>query len=64
MRKNNSFATRKLVTTAVLSVIIIILQFLGYIIKTNVSISLVLVPVVIGASLYGPSCGAFLGGVF
>lgn len=64
MRKNNSFATRKLVTTAVLSVIIIILQFLGYVIKTNVSISLVLVPVVIGAALYGPSCGAFLGGVF
>lgn len=64
MRENSRKATQKLAATAILSVIIIILQFIGYVIKTEVSVSLVLVPVVIGAALYGPSCGAFLGGVF
>lgn len=63
--KASTEKNRKIVTTAVLTVIIIILQFLGYIIKTgSISISLVLVPVVIGATMYGPSVGAFLGGVF
>lgn len=63
--KTSTEKNKKIVTTAVLAVIIIILQFLGYIIKTgSISISLVLVPVVIGAAMYGPSVGAFLGGVF
>ncbi len=57
---------RKIVITAVFSVIIIILQFMAYMIPTvgGVSFSVVLVPVVLGAAMYGPVCGAFLGGVF
>ena len=57
---------KKIVITAVFSVIIIILQFMAYMIPTvgGVSFSVVLVPVVLGAAMYGPVCGAFLGGVF
>lgn len=50
---------------AMLIAIIVVLQLLGAFIRIGpVSISLVLVPIVIGACMYGPSGGAILGGVF
>ena len=45
--------------------IVIILQYLGSFIKFGpFSISLVLVPIVVGACLYGPLAGAILGFIF
>lgn len=55
----------KLVGTAILAAIIIMLQLAGGGIHIGtVSISLVLVPIVVGAVLYGPAVGSLLGAVF
>ncbi|MBQ9901344.1 MAG: ECF transporter S component [Clostridia bacterium] len=55
----------KLVGVALLTAIVVVLQYLGSFIKFGpFSISLVLVPIVIGAALYGRSAGAWLGFVF
>jgi uncharacterized membrane protein len=57
--------TRKLVLLAMLTAIVVVLQFLGAFIHFGVfSISLVLLPVVGGAALVGPLAGAWLGFVF
>lgn len=62
MRK---FNVEKFVGIAMLAAIVVVLQFVGNFIKFgNVSISLVLLPIVVGAVLYGPSAGAILGAVF
>ena len=57
---------RKMVGLAVLMALVIVLQFLSGVIPPigGFSISLVLIPIVIGAALYGPGAGAFLGGMF
>ncbi len=58
---------KKMVGISLLSAIIVVLQLIAAVFPIKigpVSISLVLVPVVIGAAVYGPSAGAFLGGVF
>lgn len=62
----NSNKTRKMVGVAILSAIVVILQLLGQFIKLGpmVSVSLVLIPIAVGAAMYGPSAGAFLGAVF
>lgn len=50
---------------AMLTAIVVILQFMGSFIRFGpFSVSLVLVPIVIGAALYGPGAGAWLGFVF
>lgn len=55
----------KMVTLALLSSIIVVLQLISSYLKIGpVSITLVLVPIVVGAAFYGASAGAFLGGVF
>lgn len=59
----------KIKQMAVLSLMIamvLVLQFVGSIIPpvSGFSISLVLIPIVLGAALYGPGAGALLGGVF
>lgn len=57
----------KLVGIALLIAVMIVLQFLGTILPIRigpVSISLVLIPIVIGAAVYGPSAGAILGAAF
>ena len=56
-------------STAVLgmfSAIIVVLQLLSYVVKigNTFNLSLVLIPIVLGAVLYGPAKGAILGGVF
>ena len=57
--------TRRLTAIAFLSALIVVLQLLTYFIKAGpFNMSFVLIPIVLGGMLYGPSAGAFLGGVF
>ena len=57
--------TRKLTGVAVFTAIVIVLQLMGAFIRFGpFSISLVLIPIVVGAALYGPWAGAWLGFVF
>lgn len=60
------FNVEKFVGIAMLAAIVVVLQFVGNFIKfgSSVSVSLVLLPIVVGAVLYGPSAGAILGAVF
>lgn len=61
----NREMTYKLVGVALLTAIVIVLQLLGSFIKFGIfSVSLVLVPMVIGAALFGAAAGAWLGFVF
>ena len=63
--ENKRFNTRKLTGLALLTAIVVILQFLGAFIRFGpFSISLVLIPIVVGAALYGVLAGAWLGFVF
>ena len=56
---------RKIAGVGILAAIVIVLQLMGSFIKFGpFSISLVLIPIVVGAALYGPFAGAFLGFVF
>lgn len=63
---SNVSKTQKMVGTGVLAAIVVLLQLLSTfgIHVGPVPISLVLVPIAIGAILYGPGAGAFLGAVF
>lgn len=57
--------TLKLVGIAMLSAVIVILQLLGAFIRLGpFSVSLVLVPIVVGAGVYGIGAGTWLGFVF
>lgn len=57
--------TRKLTGIAVFTAIVVVLQLMGAFIRFGpFSISLVLIPIVVGAALYGPGAGAWLGLVF
>ena len=54
-----------MVGLAIFTAIVVVLQLLGSFIKVgSFSISLVLIPIVVGAAVYGPGAGAYLGGVF
>ncbi len=54
--------TQKLIGTAILTAILVVLQILSnYITIGSVSINLSLLPIIIGAILYGPLVGFFLG---
>ena len=65
MSKVNSFDTRKLVLLALLTAMVVLFQFLGAFIKFGpFSISLVLMPIAIGAALNGTLAGGWLGLVF
>lgn len=62
MKKMN---VRTLTGLAVLTAIVVVLQFLGTFIRFGpFAISLVLIPIVVGAALYGKWAGAWLGFVF
>ena len=57
--------TQRLTVLAILAAVIVVLQFVsGYIRIGLVSITLTLVPIVLGAALYGIASGAFLGFIF
>ncbi len=64
-QNKKSVNTHKLVLVAILSAIVAVLAYYGGFIKIGglASISLTLIPVVIGATLCGPLAGAWLGGV-
>ena len=57
--------TRKLVVLAILTAIIVVLQVVTTFFPTKpFAITLAMIPIVVGAALYGPGAGAYLGGVF
>ncbi len=57
--------TKKLVGLALFTAIVVVLQLMGSFIKFGLfSVSLVLVPIVVGAAVYGCTAGAWLGFVF
>ena len=63
--KNSHNKVRRLVSLALLTALVVILQMLGsFITIGSTPISLTLVPIVIGAIILGPGAGAFLGAVF
>lgn len=66
MNKQRSPKTLRMVQTAVLTAIIILMAFtpLGYLRIGPMEITFLTIPVVIGAILISPRHGAFLGGVF
>ena len=58
---------KRMVGVALLMAMVIVLQFVGSMIPPiggTVSISLVLIPIIIGATVYGPGAGAILGMTF
>ena len=63
--EKRQMSTQKLVLGAVLTAIVIVLQYLGAFIRFGpFSVSLVLIPIVIGAATCGIAVGAWLGFVF
>ena len=66
MNTKNREQIRKLVGIALFSAIVVLLQLLGSFIHLfgQFSISLVLIPIVVGAAVYGTGAGAWLGFVF
>ena len=65
LMKTQKMSTQSLVLCAIMTALVIILQFMGAFIKLGTfSISLVLVPIVIGAAICGVGAGAWLGLVF
>ena len=62
MRNKN---TKKLVTTALLTAVIVVLQTVASGIRIGpFTPTLSLIPIIVGALLYGPAVGGFLGAVF
>ncbi len=60
--KNNNLFTKKLVGTSILSAVVIVLQFISnYVQFGPVSITLSLIPIVVGSIIYGPLSGFILG---
>ncbi len=57
---------KRMVGIALLMALVLVLQMLGGVLPSigGFSLSLVLIPIVIGASVYGAGAGAFLGAVF
>ncbi len=62
---NNQYKTRKMVLGALLTALVVVLQLMGSFIRFGpFSISLVLIPIVIGAATCGVGIGGWLGLVF
>ena len=65
MRTNQRERTRKIVGIALFSAIVVVLQLLGSFIRLGqFSISLVLIPIVVGSAVYGMGSGTWLGFMF
>lgn len=64
MNRNQKYRT--LTGLALFTAIVVVLQVVGGLLPKigTFSISLVLIPIVVGAAVYGPKAGAYLGGVF
>ena len=62
---NKKISTKTLALCSILTAIVVILQFMGAFLHFGpFSVSLVLIPIVIGAALCGPAAGAWLGFAF
>lgn len=65
MKTTNKMSTETLVLGAILTALVAVLQLMGAFIRFGMfSISLVLIPIVIGAATCGTKVSAWLGGVF
>ena len=65
MKKTETQKTFRLVGLAILTALIVVLQITATFFPTKpFAITLSLIPIVIGAALYGAGAGAYLGGVF
>ena len=65
MRTNNKARVMQLTGMGLLTAIVIVLQLLGAFVRFGpFSISLVLIPIVVGAAMYGVGAGAWLGLTF
>ena len=65
MNANSQEKTRRLAGLALFTALIVILQLLGSFIRFGpVSVSLVALPIVVGAAVYGGAAGLWLGFVF
>ena len=65
MKNKNHASVVRLTSLALLAALVVVLQTVATGIKIGpVPISLTLVPIVVGAILFGPGAGALLGGVF
>ena len=63
--QSTSIKTQTLAGLAILTAIVVVLQLAGSFIRFGTfSISLVLVPIVVGAAMYGPWAGCWLGFIF
>ena len=64
-KANKKVNTYRLTALGILTAIIIVLQIFSTFVKFGpFSITLALIPIVIGAAIYGAGAGAYLGGVF
>ncbi len=62
---NHKPSTKKLVGVGLMTAVVVVLQLLGSFIRFGTfSVSLVLIPIVIGAALFGVGAGAWLGFAF
>ncbi len=66
MNTTTNFSTLKMVQLALFIAIIILMAFtpIGYIKTPAIEITLIVIPVTVGAIVLGPASGAILGGVF
>lgn len=66
IQKNVSAKTGRMVQLAILTAIILLMAFtpIGYLHFGIIEITLIMIPVIIGAIVLGPGAGAFLGGMF
>lgn len=66
MRTKTGVNIQKLTQLAILTTIILLMAFtpIGYIKTFGLEITLIVIPVTVGAIVLGPAAGAFLGGVF
>ena len=63
--ENTRKQTRNTAVLGMFAAVIVVLQLLSYAIKIGAfNLSLVLIPIVLGAYLYGAKTGAVLGGIF
>lgn len=62
---NSTEKTRRLVGLSIFTALVIVLQLVATFVKIgSFPVTLTLVPIVVGAALYGPRAGAWLGFVF
>ena len=66
LHNNRKMSTKTMVTGAILTALVVVLQLVAALVPTPLpfSISLVLLPIVIGAAICGPGVSAWLGFVF